>query len=183
MARLLAVATSSDVWARAPASRSFPSTPNLRLSSTDGQHPLRIAAAALLASLTLAGAARAQTPPDTGFKSPTLAGVASYFLPGAGSWYAGNDQHARSHGLIALGLGVTGVVMTAGRDCYDMCVPPTLLGTLVFVGYLTNGVWSVVTAVQDAHAYNDRLRTVSIDVVPALRLAAPSGDAMQPRVE
>ena len=144
---------------------------------------MRIAAVALIASLTLAGAARAQSTPDTGIKSPTLAGVASYLLPGVGSWYAGNDQHARTHGLIALGLGITGVALSAGRDCYDMCVPPTLLGTLVFVGYLTNGVWSVVTAVQDAHAYNDRLRTVNIDVVPALRLAAPSGDATRSRIE
>ena len=144
---------------------------------------MRTTTAALLATLTLAGAVSAQTPSDTGIKSPTVAGVTSYLLPGVGSWYAGNDQHARTHGLIALGLGITGVALSAGRDCYDMCVPPTLLGTLVFVGYLTNGVWSVVTAVQDAHAYNDRLRTVSIDVVPALRLAAPSGDAMRSRIE
>ena len=141
------------------------------------------AAAALLATLTLAAAAPAQSPPDTGFKSPALAGVASYLLPGVGSWYAGNDQHARTHGLIALGLGITGVALSAGRDCCDMCVPPTLGGTLVFVGYVTNDIWSAVTAVRDAHAYNDRLRTVSIDVVPALRLAAPSGDATRSRFE
>lgn len=141
------------------------------------------AAAALLASLSLAGAARAQTPADTGFKSPALAGVASWFLPGVGSWYAGNDQHARTHGAIALGLGITGVVMNAGRDCYDMCIPPTALGTLVVVGFLTNDIWSVVTAVQDAHAYNDRLRTARIDVAPAIRLAAPSGDATRSRIE
>ena len=141
------------------------------------------AAAALLATLTLAAAAPAQSPPDTGFKSPALAGVASYLLPGVGSWYAGNDQHARTHGLIALGLGITGVVMNAGRDCYDMCVPPTLLGAVVVFGYLTNDIWSVVTAVQDAHAYDDRLRTVQIDVVPALRVAVPPGGAMRPRVE
>ena len=34
------------------------------------------AAAALLATLTLAAAAPAQSPPETGFKSPALAGVA-----------------------------------------------------------------------------------------------------------
>ena len=144
---------------------------------------MRIPAAALLASLTLAGAARAQSPADTGFKSPTLAGVASYLLPGVGSWYAGNDHHARVHGAIALGLGITGVAMNVGRGCYDICVPPTLLGALVVAGVLTNDIWSVVTAVQDAHAYNDRLRTVRIDVVPALRLAVPPGDAMRPRLE
>lgn len=144
---------------------------------------LAAAAAALLASLTLADAARAQSPPDTGIKSPALAGVASYLLPGVGSWYAGNDQHARTHGLIALGLGLTGVAMNVGRDCYDMCVPPTLLGAVVVFGYLTNDIWSVVTAVRDAHAYNDRLRTVRIDVVPALRLATPSGDATRSRME
>ena len=88
-----------------------------------------------------------------------------------------------NHGLIALGLGITGVVTNAGRDCYDMCVPPTLLGAVVVFGYLTNDIWSVVTAVQDAHAHNDRLRTVQIDVVPALRVAVPPGDAMRPRVE
>ena len=144
---------------------------------------MRTTTAALLATLTLAGAVSAQTPSDTGIKSPALAGVASYLLPGVGSWYAGNDQHARTHGLIALGLGITGVAMSVGRDCYDMCVPPTLLGAVVVFGYLTNDVWSVVTAVQDAHAYNDRLRTVQIDVVPALRLAVPPGDAMRPRLD
>jgi hypothetical protein len=142
------------------------------------------AAAALLATLTLADAARAQASPDTGYKSPTVAGVASYFLPGVGSWYAGNDHHARTHGLIALGLGITGVVMNAGRDCYDMCVPPTLLGAVVVFGYLTNDIWSVVTAVQDAHTHNDRLRMgLRVDFVPAVRLAAPSGDATRSRLE
>ena len=147
---------------------------------------MRLAAAAFLTSLTLAGAARAQSLPDTGSKSPALAGVASYLLPGVGSWYAGNDHHARVHGAIALGLGITGMVMTAGRDCYDMCMPPTLLGALVFFGYVTNDVWSVVTAVRDAHSHNDRteqLRTARVDFIPALRLAAPVGDATRPRLE
>ena len=147
---------------------------------------MRIVTAALLASLTLADAARAQSPADTGIKSPTIAGVASYFLPGVGSWYAGNDQHARTHGAIALGLGITGMAMNVGRDCYDMCVPPTLLGAVVVIGYLTNDIWSVVTAVQDAHAYNDRterLRAARIDFTPVLRLAAPSGGATPSRLE
>jgi hypothetical protein len=147
---------------------------------------MRIAAAALLACLTLAGAARAQTPPDTGFKSPVLAGVASYFLPGVGSWYAGNDDHARVHGAIALTLGFTDAAMNAGRDCYDMCVPGTLLGALVVIGYLTNDIWSVITAVGDAHAYNDRterLRTTRVDLMPAIRLAAPAADATRSRLE
>jgi hypothetical protein len=146
---------------------------------------MRIAAAAFLASVTLAGAARAQSPPDTGFKSPALAGVASYLLPGVGSWYAGNDQHARVHGAIALGLGLTGTAMGVGHDCYDLCVPNTMLGGLVVLGYLTNAIWSIVTAVQDAHSYNDRterLRTTRIDFVPALRLAAPAGDATRSRL-
>jgi hypothetical protein len=147
---------------------------------------MRIAAAAFLASVTLAGAARAQSPPDTGFKSPALAGVASYLLPGVGSWYAGNDQHARVHGAIALGLGLTGMAMSAGRDCHDLCVPQNTLGGLIVFGYLTNEIWSVVTAVRDAHSYNDRterLRTARVDLTPALRLAAPAGDATRSRLD
>ena len=141
--------------------------------------------AALLVSL--AGThAHAQTAADTTHRSPVLAGVASYLLPGVGSWYAGNDQHALTHGAIALGLGVTGTVMTAGRDCYDLCVPPTLFGALVVLGYLTNDIWSTVTAVRDAHAHNDRaqrLRTGRIEVAPTLRIVPPAGDVARWRVE
>jgi hypothetical protein len=147
---------------------------------------MRLAAAAFLASLTLAGPARAQMSPDTGFKSPALAGVASYLLPGVGSWYAGNDHHARVHGAIALGLGITGAVMGATSVCYDMCIPPTALGALFFFGYVTNDVWSIVTAVRDAHAHNERteqLRATRVDFAPALRLAAPAGDESRSRFD
>jgi hypothetical protein len=147
---------------------------------------MRIATAALLASLTLAGAARAQSLPDTGFKSPTVAGVTSYLLPGVGSWYAGNEHHARVHGAIALGLGLTGMLTSAGSDCYDMCIPPTLLGAVFFFGYVTNDIWSIVTAVRDAHSRNDRteqLRSARVDFTPALRLAAPAGDATRSRLD
>jgi hypothetical protein len=112
--------------------------------------------------------------------------VASYFLPGAGSWYAGNDHHARVHGGIALGLGVTGMVLSAGRDCYDQCIPPTLLGAVFFFGYVTNDIWSVVTAVRDADARNQRteqLRTARVDFTPALLLAAPAGDGTRTRLD
>jgi hypothetical protein len=150
--------------------------------------PTRVAATSLLVSLAVAADARAQAPADTTRKSPTLAGVASYVLPGVGSWYAGNGDHAAVHGAIALGIGVAGAVASSGSGCRELsCTGRNSVpfGLLV-LAYLTNEVWSTVTAVHDAQASNaraERLRTGRIDVAPALHLAAPSGGATQPRIE
>ena len=133
--------------------------------------------------------AHAQPAADSGHKSPVLAGVASYFLPGVGSWYAGDDHHARVHGGIALGLGLAGTMMSVAGDCVELACKEEAANVVVGVivaAYLTNAIWSTVTAVHDAQAHNERaqrLRTARIDIAPTFRIAPPAGDATQWRVE
>lgn len=135
---------------------------------------------ALLVAVAGAGA-RAQADADSGTKSPVLAGVASYFLPGVGSWYAGNDHHARVHGGIAFGLGVVGMGVGMVGDCFELsCKKPAanVVASLVVIGYLTNSIWSTVTAVRDAQAHNERagLQTGRLEVAPELRVIPAVGD-------
>lgn len=152
---------------------------------------MRVRIPVLVASLVMAaGHAYAQAAPDTGHKSPVLAGVASYFLPGVGSWYAGNDHHASVHGRIALGLGAAALVTSAVGDCFELACKEeasnAILG-VVIVAYTINEIWATVTAVRDAQAYNERterLRTATrLDVTPSVWIAASPVDATRWRVE
>ncbi len=87
-------------------------------------------------------------------KDPTLAGVLSFLIPGVGSFYAGNT----THGIVHLGIHVGSYALIVGEatSCaFDGSC--TGSGGLVAAGYLVllgNDVWSIFTAVNDAHAHN-----------------------------
>lgn len=128
---------------------------------------------------TLAGRdASGQQAADTSDKSPATAGALSYFLPGVGSAYAGNGHHGAVHGGIAIGFAVVGLVSEAGRCPNDYCEGPiTGVGGVAFLGYLTNMIWSTVTAVRDAREHNARavqLRARTRGFAPALDIASAS---------
>lgn len=96
---------------------------------------------------------------SAGHKSPLLAGVLSYLLPGTGSFYAGNSRHGVRHLAIAAGAMTLAVSTGCGSDqgWGDFGCPNRGRGTLFLVGlaaYGVNAIWSIVTAVEDADAHN-----------------------------
>jgi hypothetical protein len=97
---------------------------------------------------------------DVDRKDPALAGILSFLIPGVGSFYAGNS----THGFIHLGIHVVSYVLivssvsNAVNDCaFGDCSSSSTsggelaLGSIVLLG---NDVWSIFTAVGDAHAHN-----------------------------
>ena len=97
------------------------------------------------------------------YRSPTLASVLSLSggfigIHGLGSYYAGNEPHGTRHLLLGFG---TGAVVLAGLltcdggwgsgECVGVSGAVVTLGVLA---YLVNWGWSVVTAGQDAKAFN-----------------------------
>ena len=118
-------------------------------------------------------------------KSPALAGVLSWIIPGVGSYYAGHNGHGTIHLGIAIG---SYIVMIAGAtsavdDCssfdstYDCGSGGLGLAAAGWVMYLVNDVWSIFTAVGDAREFNKNAagnqgarpgRVVGELVVPAI---------------
>jgi hypothetical protein len=82
--------------------------------------------------------------PARGGQSPAVAAALSFFLPGAGQWYAGARRAARIYGIpvvviaIALGLRVTGGIE---RLAFDLLAPDFAL-TIIALVVLT-GLWRV----------------------------------------
>lgn len=90
-------------------------------------------------------------------RSPALAGTLSLVLPGVGSLYATHTGHGIRHLVaIPLLLGATyGCLLIADRYTGgDITAEKAycLLGGAAL--YVANDVWSVVTAVRNAKAYN-----------------------------
>lgn len=92
-------------------------------------------------------------------KDPMIAGLMSALIPGLGSYYSDNSRH----GTIHLGIDIAsyalmfGAIGSAASCSTYNCVNST--AATVYVGYLTylaNGVWSIFTAVNDAHDFNGR---------------------------
>jgi hypothetical protein len=93
-----------------------------------------------LEATTAAGAPAADS------KSPVLAGVLSFLIPGVGSFYAGNTNH----GLVHLGIDLGAiVVMSAGFSGNNQGA-----ADVGYFAYIGNWIWSIFTAVGDANAYN-----------------------------
>ena len=100
-------------------------------------------------------------------KEPILAGWASAILPGAGSFYAGNNRHGVIHAGVAL---ASLVVMVAGTGaCYTADCGGGM-ATVGYLGYLVNDVWSIFTAVSDANTFNAKGATPGGRVVGQLFL-------------
>jgi hypothetical protein len=144
-------------------------------------------ATVLLASVLLPREARAQAPPDTGRKSPVLAGVLGYVLPGVGSLYAGDKRNAAVHASIAIvtaaAIGISDVDKCNARDCSQT---KNGFGLFLYVALLTNAVWSSVTAVHDANAHNERaerLRGTSLGLSPSVDVVRPGSAGGPPHVQ
>ncbi|MHB1096351.1 MAG: hypothetical protein ACYC3F_09255 [Gemmatimonadaceae bacterium] len=90
-------------------------------------------------------------PAESGAKSPLAAGVLSLFMPGVGSFYAGNSKHGFVHFGIALGSMFV-VMASCGQGNDAPCGGVADAAVLV---NLVNWPWSIVTAVRDARATKD----------------------------
>ena len=84
-------------------------------------------------------------------KEPLLAGILGLYIPGGGSFYAGHSKHGWMHvgGFVVSGL----MMYAASADCHD-CSVNTGVGVLGFLGMGVNVIWSAVSGVNDANAYN-----------------------------
>ena len=89
-------------------------------------------------------------------KDPAVAGILSLLIPGVGSYYAGNN----THGTVHLGIHVLSYALIVGSavDCLESfssdCSGQATGVTVGYLALLTNGVWSIFTAVHDARATN-----------------------------
>lgn len=91
-------------------------------------------------------------------RSRLVAGTASAFVPGLGSFYAGHARHGAIHLLVHV---VAGTYVLAGSvscvsawggesDCSDATVD------VAAIGWLVNWGWAIVSAINDASAFNAR---------------------------
>ena len=107
-----------------------------------------------------------------GEKSALLAGFLSFVLPGVGSLYADNTGHGIRH-LVAIPIVVGATVVgmqLANKDGGEAEAAEygVLLGGGVLL--LANGIWAVVTAVNDAHDYNRALDLGPLQVEPTVTM-------------
>lgn len=91
---------------------------------------------------------------DTG-KSPFLAGVLSWVIPGVGSFYAGNNRHGWVHLLVFAGsiaLLASSHRCAVGPSNPDQFICPENAATVtVAFGVMeVDDIWSIFTAVSDA---------------------------------
>jgi TM2 domain-containing membrane protein YozV len=98
------------------------------------------------------------TADDTDKKDPVIAGALSFLIPGVGSFYAGNN----GHGYLHLGIHIVTYVVTIGAlvgtancDTTNCVTNSASSAAIGYVVLLVNDVWSVFTAVGDAHVHND----------------------------
>lgn len=108
---------------------------------------------------------REHSPPfpraESGQKDAVVAGILSFLVPGAGSFYAGNATHGWTHMLIE--VGTFGAGLAVARSCNGElgCGIEVLTGVgVVLIG---NQIWSVITAVSDAHATKHQANAVNTD--------------------
>jgi hypothetical protein len=87
-------------------------------------------------------------PAESEAKSPVVAGVLSFLMPGVGSFYAGNSTHGFVHFGVVMGSALV-TMATCGQGKDAPCGGASTLATVVI---LVNWPWSVVTAIRDARA-------------------------------
>ncbi len=90
-------------------------------------------------------------PAESEVRSPVAAGLLSFLIPGAGSFYAGNSKRGFVHLSIALGAAFVGMA-SCGQGKDAPCGGASDVAMLVS---LVNWPWSVVSAVRDARASGD----------------------------
>jgi len=91
--------------------------------------------------------------PAAAHKSAVAAGVLSLWVPGMGSFYAGNTRHGWRH--LGIHVASAGLVTAACHEGIDGCNGVGGIGALALLG---NFVWASITAVRDANAQNAKLR-------------------------
>lgn len=90
-----------------------------------------------------------------GSRSRLLAGTASFFLPGLGSFYAGHARHGVTHMAIHVVAGTW--VLAGAASCFMSwggetgCTDGDIVGAVSWA-WLANWGWSIVSAVNDAGA-------------------------------
>lgn len=99
---------------------------------------------------------------STDTRSAVLAVGMSAVVPGAGSLYAGNARHGIIHMAVATASVLT-IVGVAGSCSFWLNLRPECdseerVMNVAAVGFAVNYVWSIVSAVRDAKAYNSRHR-------------------------
>jgi hypothetical protein len=79
-------------------------------------------------------------------KDPAIAGIASFLIPGAGQWYAGDSERGLTifGGAVALGIG--GIVAAQEDD--------EGLATVLLLANLGLRIWAVPDAIEVAKEYN-----------------------------
>jgi hypothetical protein len=92
-------------------------------------------------------------------RSRIIAGAASVFIPGVGSFYAAHPRHGVTHLVIHLGAGT--FVLGGSVSCMmswggETECPDESLLNIAAVAWLVNWGWSIVSAVNDATAFNAR---------------------------
>ena len=108
---------------------------------------------------------REHSPPfpraDSGEKNAYVAGMLSFLVPGAGSFYAGNSAHGWTHLLIEGGAFASGFLIAHTCNGELGCGIEAITGVgVVLIG---NQLWSIVTAVSDAHATKRTANAVGKD--------------------
>jgi hypothetical protein len=92
-------------------------------------------------------------------KSPFAAGALSFIMPGVGSFYASHAGHGFRHLLIHAGSSMVVAVSALGctAPCGGGCESDGgVVVPVAFAALMGNWAWGIVTAVQDAQAYNRR---------------------------
>lgn len=108
-------------------------------------------------------------------KSPFLAGLFSFVIPGTGSFYAHHSGHGLRH-LIAIPVIVGGTIAgiaLAGQDDGEV-----EWGEVIVLGVgagllVANAIWATVTAVNDAKAFNARTSSARVTIRLKVRRLDP----------
>jgi len=113
--------------------------------------PSRTVLCSRLAAIAIVLAQPVAAQSDTSHRNPFVAGALSYFLPGAGSLYAGHPRHGITHMVVAAasfaGMGAAASSRSNAQQ---------LFGVSSLLTFGVNSVWSVVSGVRDANDFNRR---------------------------
>jgi hypothetical protein len=111
------------------------------------------------ASSPVASTARGLEWSDT--RSSGLALGMSAVIPGTGSLYAGNTRHGIVHMAVATATvltiaGAAGSCVLEAASYQSSCDTNDTVVNVAAAGFVANYVWSILSAVHDAKAYNRR---------------------------
>lgn len=109
-------------------------------------------------------------------KDPTVAGLLSAALPGAGSFYAGETGHGGRHLIIA---GLSGLVFASS---IGQCEPvfgdsdTCAVAGVSAAAFVANWVWGILSGVEDARRHNQYLAHGGLRFAPELLALEVNGE-------